>query len=45
MDKTSVSIIRTLAALASSILLVYSHKRGRDWTPADPDESFIGKIL
>lgn len=45
MGETDDAIIRTLAALATTVALVYCHKRGRDWTPADPDESFIGNLL
>lgn len=38
-------IIRTMAAMATTIALVYCHKRGKEFTPADPDGSFIGNTL
>ena len=39
------AIIRTFAALATTAALVYCHKHGRQFTPADPNGSFIGNIL
>lgn len=45
MDKTDDAIIRTLAALATTVALVYCHKRSREWTPADSEESYIGNTL
>lgn len=31
--------------MATTIALVYCHKRGRKFTPADPNGSFIGNVL
>ncbi|KAB2572699.1 citrate synthase [Lasiodiplodia theobromae] len=39
------AIIRTLGALSTTIALVYCHKRGKAFTPADPNGSFIGNVL
>ncbi|PYI11618.1 citrate synthase [Aspergillus sclerotiicarbonarius CBS 121057] len=39
------AVIRTLSMLATTIALVYCHKRGRFFSPARPDESFIGNVL
>ena len=39
------AVIRTLARLATTIALVYCHKRGKNLTPANPDESYIGNVL
>lgn len=39
------AIIRTLAALATTVALVYCHKRGHEFTNADPEASYIGNIL
>lgn len=44
-EKVDKAIVRTLAALATTVSLVYCHKRGRDWTPPRLDESYIGNIL
>lgn len=44
-EAVDAAIYRTLAALATTLALVYCHKRGRDFTPAKPDESFIGNVL
>ncbi|KAI0485176.1 citrate synthase [Xylariaceae sp. FL0804] len=46
-DATDDGIVRTLAALATTVALVYCHKRGRDWTPPSDgrDESYIGNVL
>lgn len=45
MEETDDAIIRTLAALATTVALVYCHRRGREFTPAKTDESYIGNIL
>lgn len=39
------AVIRTLSILAITISLVYCHKRGRAFTPPNPEGSFIGNIL
>ena len=39
------AVIRTLARLATTVALVYCHKRGKKFTPVDPDESYIGNVL
>jgi len=44
-EAVDAAVIRTLAALATTMALVYCHKRGRKFTPANPDESFIGNVL
>jgi citrate synthase len=44
-EKTDAALFRTIAALATVTALVYCHKRGREFTPANPDESYIGNIL
>ena len=38
------AIVRTLAALGTTVALVYCHKRDRNSTPANPDESYIGNV-
>lgn len=45
MEKVDDAINRTIAALATTAALVYCHRRGREWTPANPDLSYIGNIL
>lgn len=45
MAATDDAIVRTLAALATTVALVYCHKRGKEFTPADPEESYIGNIV
>ncbi|KKA21090.1 Citrate synthase [Rasamsonia emersonii CBS 393.64] len=44
-EAVDAAVIRTLATLATITALVYCHKRGRKFTPANPDESYIGNIL
>ncbi|OJD32504.1 citrate synthase [Diplodia corticola] len=44
-EAVDAAIIRTLAALATTIALVYCHKRGKAFTPADPNGSYIGNVL
>ncbi|TIA07797.1 citrate synthase [Aureobasidium pullulans] len=44
-ERADDAIIRTLASLASTVALVYCHKRGRNWTPPTPAGSYIGNIL
>lgn len=44
-ETVDAAIIRTLAALATTVALVYCHKRDRNFTPANPDESYIGNVL
>lgn len=39
------AIVQALSSLATTIALVYCHKRGRQFTPADPNGSFIGNVL
>ncbi|PWY94484.1 citrate synthase [Aspergillus sclerotioniger CBS 115572] len=39
------AVIRTLSILATTIALVYCHKRGRPFNPSRPNESFIGNVL
>ncbi|KAF2088726.1 citrate synthase [Saccharata proteae CBS 121410] len=39
------AIIRCLSNLATTIAMVYCHKRGKTFTPADPNGSFIGNML
>jgi citrate synthase len=39
------AVVRSLSMLATVIALVYCHKRGRKFTPAKLDESYIGNIL
>jgi len=39
------AIIRTLAATGTVVTLVYCHKHGREYTPADPNGSYIENIL
>ncbi|KAH7183656.1 citrate synthase [Fusarium flagelliforme] len=45
MEEVDDAIIRTLAALATTVAMVYCYRRGRPFTPANPDESYIGNIL
>lgn len=45
MKEVDAAIIRTLSALATAVTITYCHKRGREFTPADPEGSFIGNIL
>ncbi|KAL1639573.1 hypothetical protein SLS58_007772 [Diplodia intermedia] len=44
-EAVDAAIIRTLGALATTIALVYCHKRGKAFTPADPNGSYIGNML
>ncbi|KAK2602138.1 hypothetical protein N8I77_008696 [Diaporthe amygdali] len=39
------AIIRSLSALATTVALVYCHKRNRDFTKPQKDGSFIGNLL
>lgn len=45
LDRVDAAIIRSIANMAVTIALVHCHKRGIDFTPADPDNSFIGNLL
>ena len=45
MQKTDAALIRCLAVLSTSIAIVYCHKRGKEFTPADPNGSYIGNQL
>ncbi|KAF4509370.1 hypothetical protein G6O67_003548 [Ophiocordyceps sinensis] len=45
MSAVDSAIIRTMSAVATTVALVYCHKHGREFTPADPDGSFIGNTL
>ncbi|KAF5232796.1 hypothetical protein FANTH_12807 [Fusarium anthophilum] len=45
MEEVDDAIIRTLAALATTVAMVYCYRRGRPFTQANPDESYIGNIL
>jgi citrate synthase len=44
-DAVDKAVVRSLSMLATVIALVYCHKRGREFTPARLDESYIGNIL
>ncbi|KAI0835377.1 citrate synthase [Hypoxylon sp. FL0890] len=39
------AILRTIAIVATTVALVYCHKRGREFTPADPYGSWVGNML
>lgn len=39
------AIVRSLAALATTVALVHCHKRGIAFTPADPDGTLVGNVL
>ncbi|KAK2740857.1 citrate synthase [Colletotrichum kahawae] len=39
------AIIRCISALATVVALVYCHKRGKDLTPADPNDSLVANVL
>ncbi|CVL08653.1 related to citrate synthase [Fusarium mangiferae] len=45
MEDVDDAIIRTLAALATTVAMVYCYRRGRPFTQASPNESYIGNIL
>ncbi|KAI0006731.1 citrate synthase-like protein [Xylariaceae sp. FL0662B] len=45
MKNVDTAIIRALGALVTTVALVYCHKRGRSFTPANPNGSYIGNIL
>ena len=45
MKEVDAAIIRTLSALATVVAIAYCHKRQREFTPADPEGTFIGNIL
>ena len=45
MKEVDAAIIRTLSALATVIAITYCHKRGREFTPADPNGSFVANTL
>ncbi|KAF5578575.1 citrate synthase [Fusarium subglutinans] len=45
MEEVDDAIIRTLAALATTVAMVYCYRRGRPFTQANPDESYTGNIL
>lgn len=44
-EAVDAAIIRSIAALATTVALVYYHKRSRKFTPANPEESYIGNVL
>ncbi|KAI1080949.1 citrate synthase [Whalleya microplaca] len=39
------AIIKSMAIFATTVALVYCHKRGHSFTPADPNGSYIGNLL
>lgn len=39
------AVVRTLAAMATVVALVYCHQQDRNFTPADPDGSFVSNQL
>ncbi|KAF2021111.1 citrate synthase [Aaosphaeria arxii CBS 175.79] len=45
MPAVDAAIVRTLSAFAVVIALAYCHKRGKEFTAADPNGSFIGNCL
>lgn len=45
MPRVDAAIVRTLSALAVTIALSYCHRRGKAFTPADQNGSFIGNVL
>lgn len=45
MKQVDAAIIRTLQALATTVSLVYCHKRGKPFTQPNPEGSFIGNLL
>jgi citrate synthase len=45
MQNTDRAIIRAMASMATTVALVYCHKRGHEFTEPDPRGSFIGNIL
>ncbi|KAJ2994467.1 hypothetical protein NUW58_g1550 [Xylaria curta] len=45
MKNTDAAIIRTLAAIATTIALVYCHKRGKTFTEPSLEGSFISNVL
>ncbi|KAK2046490.1 citrate synthase [Colletotrichum somersetense] len=44
-DKVDAALISTLSALATVVALTYCHKRGKAFSPADPEASFISNVL
>lgn len=45
MQAIDAAIIRTIATVATTVALVYCHKRGREFIPVDPHGSFVGNML
>lgn len=45
LDAVDAAIIRCLSAFATTVALVYCHKRNRQFTPPQKDGSFIGNFL
>ncbi|KAI1414587.1 citrate synthase [Hypoxylon sp. FL1857] len=45
MPVVDAAIIRTIAIVATTVALVYCHKHGREFTPADPYGSYIANML
>ncbi|GJC79193.1 citrate synthase [Colletotrichum liriopes] len=44
-DKVDAALISSLSALATVVALVYCHKRGKAFTPADPEAFFIANVV
>jgi citrate synthase len=45
MANTDVAVTRCLSTLAVTLALSYCHKHGVEFTPADPNGTFIGNVL
>jgi citrate synthase len=45
MANTDAAITRSLSTLAVTLALSYCHKHGVEFTPADPNGTFIGNVL
>lgn len=45
LENVDAAIVRTLSAFAVTIALAYCHNKGIDFTPANPNGSFIGNVL
>ena len=45
MEAIDKAIVRTISSLAVIVALIYCHQHGHDFTPPDPNRSFISNLL
>lgn len=45
LEAADLAIAKTIAAMATTIALIYCHKAGKDFTPPEPDRSLIENLL